>query len=94
VSSKFPTKTFYFSSQASSYYPVATDTFFDNTQSQSIASPSHYSSYQGTKATNQNYSDDDDDLDALRNAALKTLNPKKRKVCFNYLISKQNKSIF
>jgi hypothetical protein len=85
----------YFSSQASSYYPVATDTFFDNTQSQSIASTSHYSSYQSTKATNENYSDDDDDdLDALRNAALKTLNPKKRKVCLNYLIHKPDKSIF
>jgi len=40
----------------------------------------HYSSYQVTKTTSSD--DDDDDLDALRKAALKTLNSKKRKVCF------------
>jgi len=41
---------------------------------------SHYSPYQVTKTTSSD--DDDDDLDALRKAALKTLNSKKRKVCF------------
>jgi hypothetical protein len=46
-----------------------------------MPSTSNYSSYQNL---NYNYSDDDDDddLDALRKAALKTLNSKKRKVCF------------
>lgn len=47
---------------------------------------SQYSSYQVTNNTKRNYEDDDDDdddldLDALRNAALKTLHSNKRKVC-------------
>ena len=52
-----------------------------------MPSTTHYSSYQ---TTNKNYSDDDDDddLDALRKAALKTLNSKKRKVCFFCLLKK------
>ncbi|CAF4570072.1 unnamed protein product, partial [Rotaria magnacalcarata] len=48
---------------------------FDNTKSQSITS------YPVTNTTNNKYHDDsdDDDLDALRKAALNTLNSNKRK---------------
>ncbi len=70
----------FFFLQTSSYYPVTTDNYFDHTQSKPT---SHYSSYQ---TTNNDYSDDDDDLDALRTAALKTLNSKKRKVCSFFLL--------
>jgi hypothetical protein len=53
-----------------------------------MAPTSHYSSYPVKKTSD----DEDDDLDALRKAALKTLYSKKRKVCFVFLyfISKQN----
>ncbi len=54
-----------------------------------MPSTSHYSSYEITKPTD---SDDDDDLDALRKAALKTLNSKKRKVCYFFL--KKTKKTF
>lgn len=45
-----------------------------------MPSTSHYSSYQVTKPADSD-GDDDDDLDELRKAALKTLHSKKRKVC-------------
>ncbi|CAF1389302.1 unnamed protein product [Adineta ricciae] len=65
----------------SSYYPITTDNYFDKTHSKAMTSTSHYNSYHPIKATKRSYSDDDDDddLDALRNAALKTLNSRKRK---------------
>ncbi len=55
-----------------------------------MAPTSHYSSYPVKKTSD----DEDDDLDALRKAALKTLYSKKRKVCFFFSISSQNKSLF
>ncbi|CAF2680216.1 unnamed protein product [Rotaria sp. Silwood2] len=69
----------------SSYYPITTDNFFDNTQSQSITPMSHYSSYQMSNTTKKNYhDDDDDDLEALRTAALKTLYSNKRKNTYDH----------
>ncbi|CAF2055438.1 unnamed protein product [Rotaria magnacalcarata] len=66
---------------ASSYYPITTDNYFDNTKSQSITS------YPVTNTTNNKYHDDsdDDDLDALRKAALNTLNSNKRKNTYDNL---------
>ena len=59
---------------------------------------SYYSSYQIKNETNKNDNDkynddndDDDDLDALRKAALKTLNSKKRKVCFFLAVTQTQK---
>lgn len=54
-----------------------------------MPSTAHYSSYQMTKTADS----DDDDLDALRKAALKTLNSKKRKVCL-FFFKKEKYSIF
>ncbi|CAF1509112.1 unnamed protein product [Rotaria sp. Silwood1] len=73
----------------SSYYPITTDHFFDNTQLQSITPMSHYSSYQITNTTQNNYhndnnDDEDDDLEELRTAALKTLYSNKRKNTYDH----------
>ena len=55
---------------------MTTDNYFDHHfQTQSMPSNKHYSSSYRDESD-----DDDDDLDALRKAALQTLNSRKRKV--------------